>query len=131
MNLLNQTKIMTREFIEQLDVVEPYCYKTDREEIWHKVGLVDGLKITDEHPNIESLWHDASEMPNNHNYIMFVIDRYTIKTDYIPACLKHCQLNGSNWNEFAKDVNIKKWAYISDLLPEQFGNSEQLKGGGK
>ena len=53
---------------------------------------------------------------------MLMIDRYTIKTDYVPACLKHCQLNRSNWNEFVKDDNIKQWAYINDLLPK---NKEQ------
>lgn len=65
-----------------------------------------------------NVWHDASEIPDNHNYIMFLVDRYTIKTDYVPACLNRCQLNGDNWNEFVKDANIKQWAYIDDLLPK-------------
>ena len=77
-----------------------------------------GAMLANNNPNTSSPWHDASEMPNNHSYIMFMIDRYTIKTGYVPACLKHCQLNGSNWNEFVKATNMKRWAYISDLLPK-------------
>ena len=79
-------------------------------------AFLHGVEWADEHP--VNVWHDASEMPNNHSYIMFMIDRYTIKTDYVPACLKHCQLNGSNWNEFVKATNMKRWAYVSDLLPK-------------
>lgn len=52
---------------------------------------------------------------------MFFVDRYTIKTDYIPACLNHCQLNKSNWSEFVKKVNMTKWVYVSDLLPKGGG----------
>lgn len=81
--------------------------------------FADAVEWADEHP--KNVWHDASEMPNNHSYIMLMIDRYTIKTDYVPACLKHCQLNGGNWDEFAKDANIRQWAYVLDLLPERDG----------
>ena len=30
---------MTREQIEQLSELEPYCFETDREEQWYRVGL--------------------------------------------------------------------------------------------
>lgn len=79
-------------------------------------AFLHGVEWADEHS--VNVWHDVSEMPNNHSYIMLMIDRYTIKTDYVPACLKHCQLNRDNWNEFVKNTNMKRWAYISDLLPE-------------
>lgn len=41
---------MTREDIEQLNVVEPYCFESDREEQWYNIGLKYGLEIADEHP---------------------------------------------------------------------------------
>lgn len=41
---------MTREDIEQLNVVEPYCFETDREEQWYNIGLKDGLVIADNNP---------------------------------------------------------------------------------
>lgn len=68
-------------------------------------AFLHGVEFAEEHQNV---WHGASEMPSNHSYLMFMIDRYTIKTDYIPACLKHCQLNRSNWDEFIKDAKIKQ-----------------------
>lgn len=85
------------------------------ERIW-VTAFTTGAYWADRHQ--QNVWHDASEMPNNHSYLMLMIDRYTIKTDYVPACLKHCQLNRSNWNEFVKDANIRQWAYINDLLPK-------------
>lgn len=41
---------MTREEIEQLNEVEPYCFETDREEQWYRVGLQEGLSIADANP---------------------------------------------------------------------------------
>ena len=38
---------MTRQEIEQLNEVEPYCFETDREEQWYRVGLQEGLSIAD------------------------------------------------------------------------------------
>ena len=41
---------MTREYIEKLNTVEPYCFETDREEQWFNVGLQYGLDIADSEP---------------------------------------------------------------------------------
>ena len=41
---------MTREEIEQLNEVKPYCFETDREEQWYMVGLKEGLKVADANP---------------------------------------------------------------------------------
>lgn len=41
---------MTRQEIEQLNEVEPYCFETDREEQWYRVGLQEGLSIADSDP---------------------------------------------------------------------------------
>lgn len=41
---------MTREEIEQLNEVKPYCFETDREEQWYTVGLKEGLKVADANP---------------------------------------------------------------------------------
>ena len=43
---------MTREEIEQLNEVEPYCFETDREEQWFNVGLQEGLKVADANPKL-------------------------------------------------------------------------------
>ena len=50
---------MTREEIEQLNEVEPYCFETDREEQWYRVGLQEGLSIADENP--KSTWISVKE----------------------------------------------------------------------
>ena len=50
---------MTREEIEQLNEVEPYCFESDREEIWFKIGLQEGLKAADDNP--KSPWISVKE----------------------------------------------------------------------
>ena len=34
---------MTREEIEKLEELEPYCFETDKEEQWYQVGYNQGL----------------------------------------------------------------------------------------
>lgn len=50
---------MTREEIEQLNEVEPYCFETDREEQWYRVGLQEGLSIADDNPKLP--WISVNE----------------------------------------------------------------------
>ena len=54
---------MTREEIEKLSVVELYRFESHFEEIWYKIGCIDGLNAADTEPNLESLWHDPGEEP--------------------------------------------------------------------
>ena len=60
---------MTREEIEQLNEVEPYCFETDREEQWYRVGLQEGLSIADANP--KSPWISVKDdLPCNHNELI-------------------------------------------------------------
>ena len=60
---------MTREEIEQLNEVEPYCFETDREEQWFNVGLKEGLKVADANP--KSPWISVEDdLPCNHKELI-------------------------------------------------------------
>ena len=60
---------MTREEIEQLNEVKPYCFETDREEQWFNVGLKEGLKVADANP--KSPWISVEDdLPRNHKELM-------------------------------------------------------------
>lgn len=60
---------MTREEIEQLNEVEPYCFETAREEQWYNVGLQQGLATADANP--KSSWISVDDdLPCNHKELM-------------------------------------------------------------
>lgn len=103
---------MTREDIEQLNVLVPYCFETDQEEHWYNIGLKHGLEIADEEPNLERLWHDAGEEPEIHK--MFLAQ---IGDDVFETFVMYVDKN-QYWENWSNDVNIKMWAYIDDLLPK-------------
>ena len=44
---------ITREEIESLNPIRPYCIETDREQKWYEVGLVDGFDTADSEPLIK------------------------------------------------------------------------------
>ena len=60
---------MTREEIEQLNEVEPYCFETAREEQWYNVGLQQGLATADDNPKSSWISVDA-DLPCNHKELM-------------------------------------------------------------
>ena len=103
---------MTREEIEKIGSVGPYCFKTDREKRWYEIGCIEGLAAADEEPNLERIWHDAREEPEIHK--MFLAQ---IGDDVFETFVMYVDKN-QYWKNWSNDVNIKMWAYIDDLLPK-------------
>ena len=60
---------ITREYIEQLNDIEPYCFETDREEQWYNVGLKYGLDVADSDPKLH--WISVQEdLPCNYEELI-------------------------------------------------------------
>ena len=70
-----------------------------------------------------NVWHDVSENPTEDTLILY----RTTSGKYGTTELV-CTSEGV-WHLFVKDYEVAEWAYISDLLPKQFGKSKQVKGG--
>ena len=94
-----------------------------------KCAFKKGAKWADEHPNLESLWHDASEEPLlEDKEIIFLTEQGAPYISESFGSTFSYMLEDSYWERYVNLLKISKWAYISDLLPKQFGNSKQLKG---
>ena len=60
---------ITREFIEQLNMDEPHCFKNGREEQWFYVGLKHGLEVADNNPKLP--WISVkNDLPCNHKELI-------------------------------------------------------------
>ena len=84
-----------------------------------KCAFENGAKWADEHPNLESLWHDASEEPLledkeiiflNEQGIPYISESFGGTFSYM--------LEDSCWKRYVNLLKISKWAYINDLLPK-------------
>ena len=72
----------------------------------------EGVKWADEHP--VNVWHDASEEPERRNGgILCEHDLY-----YWVATQPYLSSICGNWHMKVKREHLKRWAYISDLLPK-------------
>ena len=110
---------MTREEIEKLLVVEPYCLETDEEERWYKIGCIDGLNAADAEPNLESLWHNPSEEPLLEEVeIIFINEQDFAHISERFCCTFLYNFEDYYWEEFVNLLKIKRWAYIKDLFPK-------------
>lgn len=83
------------------------------------VHFANGAEWADEHPNLESLWHDASEEPLlegkeiiflTEQGIPYISERFGGTFSYM--------LEDSYWARYVILLKISKWAYIDDLLPK-------------
>ena len=78
-------------------------------------AFLHGVEWVEE--QIANVWHDTSEEP--------IMGARVLINHHLIVITWH---NEYKWDACCKLFGITKWAYITDLLPKQFGNSEQLKG---
>lgn len=73
-----------------------------------------GARWADNNPNLESLWHDATTQPELNKWFLAQIGDDAFDT-FVMAMDKN-----QYWKEWANGINIKRWAYIDDLLPKGY-----------
>lgn len=99
---------------------EDHKYEEDLDYVSLKMAFIEGAEWADNHPI--NVWHDVSEMPKeNYKNIIYQTNYYSmynVHIDFIPTCLRSCKITSRSWNEFVKEVNMRRWAYINDLLPK-------------
>ena len=75
-----------------------------------------------EYTALSQLWHDASEIPDrNHQNIIYqqkYCSMFNIYITYLPTCVRSCKITQKSWKEFVGENNVKRWAYVNDLLPK-------------
>ena len=106
---------MTREEIEQLNEVEPYCFETAREERWYRVGLQEGLNIADENP--KSPWISVEEdLPCNHKELIHsnYTDRVLVssRNGYFEVAFMCIIEDAWEWNNL---ITVSYWMPIPKL----------------
>ena len=87
------------------------------------IHFENGAKWADEHPNLESLWHDASEEPLlEETEIIFINERDFAHISKRKGGHFSYSYVYYSWEDYVNSLKIKKWAYVKDLF---------LKGGEK
>ena len=94
--------------------------KNDKEFV--KKAFIEGAKWAYNNINISSIWNDVNIVPSDNKGIIYLTKNG--KMGVINT------IKRNKWDWYVNDkYSIVKWAYIDDLLPNQLGNFEQLKGG--
>ena len=75
------------------------------------IHFANGAGWADEHPNLNSLWHDASEEPECEY-------EFICQDTLGDVWLTVRRANETGWEERAIRECIVRWAYVKDLLPK-------------
>ena len=73
-------------------------------------GFEKGIRWADEHPI--NMWHDTNEEPRLNQWFLAQIGDNSFDT-FVMEMDKN-----EDWKEWSNGINIKRWAYIRDLLPK-------------
>lgn len=60
---------------------------------------------------INSVWHDKKKEPKQNEWFIAQIDNDCFDTFVM-------QIKSERWEKWCKGMNIMRWAYVSDLLPD-------------
>lgn len=91
---------MTLQEIDEMAIIEPYCFENEQEEQWYKVGLREGADAA-----IKQLgWHPASEPPiPDAPYINVVFCKG--RNGWIPFTGYGCDISPKKTVEFINCIN--------------------------
>ena len=83
------------------------------------IHFENGAKWADEHPNLESLWHDACEEPLlEETEIIFINDRDFAHISKRKGGHFSYSFVYYSLEEYVNSLKIKKWTYVKDLFPK-------------
>ena len=103
---------MTRDEIEQLNEVKPYCFETDREEQWYRVGLQEGLSIAD--ANQKQTWISVNEklppIEKDNLSIKVLVVSTKGKIDF-----SRYDYDMEGWISPSLDIEFTHWMYLPKL----------------
>lgn len=102
---------MTREEEKAKESKKHYC---DDINCYH--AFLHGAEWADEHPNLERLWHDASEIPQAGIEVIIQFGQKMYDGWHLTFNLP--QYDEVKWKEWCERQEIVRWAYIIDLLPK-------------
>ena len=109
---------MTREE-EILKAARNYVSGVTLSSLSDVIHFENGAKWADEHPNLESLWHNASEEPLlEETEIIFINERDFAHISKRKDGRFSYSFVYYSWDEYVNSLKIKKWAYVKDLLPK-------------
>lgn len=117
------TRNLTREAIEELNDIEPYCFETDREEQWFNIGLQYGLDVADSDPI--SPWISVKDdLPCNHEELLDPSCEYNETVIVLTVCGNGYYLNWmklkrhGEW-EWHSVNNVTHWMKLPELPKEE------------
>lgn len=109
MDEMTREEEIKRASVHHLDQYD-YSYEEGEHLDFYIKGFTEGAKWADEHPI--NVWHSTNEEPMLNQWFLAQIGDNAFDT-FIMAMNKN-----KDWREWSKGINIKRWAYVADVLPK-------------
>lgn len=97
------------------NISEAHKYEEGIDYATTKIAPTEVVKCAYKKLDLSSLWHEASEMPKEGEWILIQFDE-----DSYDA-LVFCDMNAAAFCTCCEKYGSTRWAYINDLLPKGGG----------
>lgn len=82
-------------------------------------GFMTGAIWADNNPDLSLMWHDADDEPEDGSDVLLMdSERRVVNVKYHVGYYDAYGLLG--WPAYVANYDVKRWAYISALLPHDF-----------
>ena len=109
MTRAEEIKCASKDYVNYLLDKQEY-HNEDYTEDDIRQAFEKGAMFADNNPDLLSLWHDASDEPKEDMDILFISKNGKVH--------KVSKIDLSLYDWLKDNDDIKRWAYISDLLPK-------------
>lgn len=88
-------------------------------------GFVFGAKWADNNPDLSLLWHDADDEPEDGSDVLLIDSEHRAIAFNIGKVCYYEAYGLLGWPAYVANYDVKRWAYISDLLPRDTFSNEK------
>lgn len=108
------------ERIEQIEQFASKCYEDGE----RYSAFISGAIWADNNPDLSLMWHDADDEPEDGSDVLLLDSEQRVtSTRYHVSYYDVCGLLG--WPAYVANYDVKRWAYIHDLLPRNTFSNEK------
>ena len=91
------------------------------------IHFENGAKWADNNPDLSLMWHSADEVPEDGSDVLLLDSEQRVIALNIAKLCYYEAYGLLGWPAYVANYDVKRWAYISGLLPRDTFSNEKSK----
>ncbi|MGM9861657.1 MAG: hypothetical protein ACI30W_03595 [Muribaculaceae bacterium] len=88
-------------------------------------GFITGAIWADNNPDLSVWWHSVEEVPEDGSDVLLMDSNGVVVAKNVGVVRHYDALGLLGWAAYVANFDVKRWAYVSDLLPRDTFSTEK------